>query len=66
MEDEEYNQTLEYLMELAEALSKENEALRHQNEMLAEKVFLMEQAFEEETTPIENKFVWIVPKVGEA
>jgi hypothetical protein len=79
MEDEELTKTLEQLINLAENLAEENETLRQQNKLLAEKVLLMEQTYQEEHSSLENELIkahdrssknnqiaWIVPKIGKA
>tara|TARA_R110000744_G_scaffold175030_1_gene293797 strand:- start:639 stop:878 length:240 start_codon:yes stop_codon:yes gene_type:complete len=79
MEDEELTKTLEQLINLAENLAEENETLRQQNKLLAEKVLLMEQTYQEEHSSLEselikahnkslknNQIAWIVPKIGKA
>jgi hypothetical protein len=78
MEDD-FNQTLEYLLELAETLTKENERLRQQNRQLIEKILLLEETYSEQNITIEgelskahkksiknNQISWIVPKIAKA
>ena len=81
MEDEDLTKTIEYLLDLAESLAKENETLRKQNMALAEKVLIMQHLYAEEqnTTSLErellkaqsestkrNQFTWIITEVGKA
>jgi|TARA_Y100000310_G_scaffold88779_1_gene85833 hypothetical protein len=81
MKDEEFKKTLEYLIEIAEILAKENETLRKQNVALAEKVLIMQQLYvkEQNATTLQrellkahddstkkNQLTWIITKIGEA
>jgi len=81
MKNEELKKTLEYLIELAETLAKENETLRKQNVALAEKVLIMQQLYvkEQNATTLQrellkahddstkkNQLTWIITKIGEA
>jgi RNase P subunit RPR2 len=81
MKDEESKKTIEYLIEIAEILAKENETLRRQNVALAEKVLIMQQLYIEEQSATtlqrellkahddstkKNQLTWVVTKIGKA